>query len=131
MFSVRLSTLILSLAVALAFPVQARAADAPPETPAASSEQATPEPIAVIGIGPGMGMGPGMGHGPMHGENCRLNKASRMSDGTPCMTGPHKGCQMAGGNAMTDKRLDMLEKRVDMLQMMMEMMMRQSAGGSQ
>ena len=131
MFSVRLSTLILSLAVALAFPVLARAADVPPETPAASSEQATPEPIAVIGIGPGMGMGPGMGHGPMHGENCRMNKASRMSDGTPCMMGSHKGCQMVGASAMTDKRIDMLEKRVDMLQMMMEMMMRQSAGGSQ
>jgi hypothetical protein len=38
---------------------------------------------------------------------------------------------MAGGNAMTDKRIDMLEKRVDMLQMMMEMMMRRSAGSSQ
>lgn len=125
MFSVRPSTLILSLAVALAFPVLARAADAPPETPAAGSEQATPEPIAVIG------MGPGMGHGPMHGENCRMNKASRMSDGTPCMMGPNKGCQMAGASAMTDKRLDMLEKRMDMMQMMMEMMMQQSAGASQ
>jgi hypothetical protein len=83
--------------------------------------------MAGFGMGPGMGMG----HGPMHGENCHLHQASRMSDGTPCMMGPSKGCQMAGGNAMMDKRIDMLEKRVDMLQMMMEMMMRQSAGSSQ
>jgi hypothetical protein len=127
MFSVRPSVLVLSLAVALVLPLLARAADDAPEAPGATAttEQAAPEPIAVIGIGPGMGMGP------MHAEHCRMNKASRMSDGTPCMMSPNTGCQMAGASAMTDKRLDMLEKRMDMMQMMMEMMMRQSAGGSQ
>jgi len=125
MNTIRHTTLMLALAAAMALPAIVRAAEDAPGTPAASMEEAIPAPMA------GLGMGPGMGHGPMHGENCHLNKASRMSDGTPCMMGSHKGCQMAGGNAMTDKRIDMLEKRVDMLQMMMEMMMRQSAGSSQ
>jgi hypothetical protein len=120
---IRHTTLMFALAAVMAFPAAARAAEDAPEATAAGTEQISPAPMA--------GLGMGMGHGPMHGENCRMNKASRMSDGTPCMMGSNKGCQMAGGNAMTDKRIDMLEKRVDMMQMMMEMMLRQSAGGNQ
>jgi hypothetical protein len=120
---IRHTTLMFALATVMALPAVVRAAEDAPEATAASTEQVSPAPMA--------GLGMGMGHGPMHGEHCRMNKASRLSDGTPCMMGPNKGCQLAGGNAMTDKRIDMLEKRVDMLQMMMEMMMRQTAGGSQ
>lgn len=127
MNTIRHIPLMLALATVMALPAIVRAAEDIPETPVAGTEQASPAPMAGFGMGPGMGMGPG----PMHGENCHLNKASRLSDGTPCMMGPNRGCQMAGGNAMTDKRIDMLEKRVDMLQMMMEMMMRRSAGSSQ
>jgi len=125
MNTIRYTVLMLALAPVMALPAIVRAAEDIPETPVA--EQASPAPMAGFGMGPGVGMGPG----PMHGENCHLNKASRLSDGTPCMMGPNKGCQMAGGNAMADKRIDMLEKRVDMLQMMMEMMVRQSVGGNQ
>ncbi|MBI1284322.1 MAG: hypothetical protein GC183_08300 [Thiobacillus sp.] len=127
MNTIRHTALMLALATVMALPAVARAAEDIPETPVAGTEQATPAPMAGFGMGPGTGMGPG----PMHGEHCRTNQAGRSSDATPCMMGPNKGCQMAGGNAMTDRRIDALEKRVDMLQMVMEMMMRQSAGGSQ
>ncbi len=128
MNTIRHTTLMLALAAVMALPAVARAAEEAPVAPADSAEQATPAPMAGMGMGPGMGMG----YGPMHGENCRLNKARKLSDGTPCMRGPGQGCRMADSNAMTDQRLDMLEKRLDMMQMMLEMMMRQqSAGGRQ
>ena len=127
MNTIRYTTVMLALVTVMALPAIAGAAEDAPETPVAGTEQLTPVPMAGFGIGPGMGMG----HGPIHGENCRLHKASRLSDGTPCMMGPNKGCQLAGNNAMTDKRIEMLEKRVDMLQMMVEMLVRQAAGNSQ
>lgn len=128
MNTIRHAPLVLVLVAAMTLPALARAAEKAPVTPVDSAEQATPAPMAGIGMGPGMGMG----YGPMHAENCRVKKAGRMSDGTPCMMGPNKGCRMANGNAMTDMRLDALEKRMDMMQLMLEMLLRQqSTGGSQ
>ena len=125
MITIRHTTLILTLATALALPTLVRAEEAAPAAPA--PEAIADIPATVAAPMPGMGPGMGMRRGAMHGEGCNMNKGGRMGDGKPCMMGDRKGCRMGDGAGMTDKRLDMLEKRMDMMQMMLEMMMKQPA----
>jgi hypothetical protein len=143
MNAIRHTTLMLSLAAALALPNVVRAEDAATAAPASAKTVTTaPAPAQTapatmpgmgmgMGMGPGAGMGPGMAmqHGAMHGEHCNTNKGGTLGAGKPCMTG--QDCRMGGADAMTEKRLDMLEKRVDMMQMVLEMMMQQSSSDSQ
>ena len=126
MNAIRHTTLLLTLAAALALPSLAKAEEAAPvasvpETTATAAAQSASAPM------PGMGMGPGMGmrHGARHAEHCDMHKGGMMGDGKPCMVGQGKNCRMGDGPRMTDKRLDMLEKRMDMMQMMMQMMLKQ------
>jgi len=137
MNAIRHTPLMLALVAALALSNVVRAEVAAPAAPAAETTapapaQTAPAPAQTApATMPGMGMGPGMGmqHGAMHGEHCNMHKGGMMGNGKPCMTG--QGCRMAGADAMTEKRLDMLEKRMDMMQMVLEMMMQQSAGADQ
>jgi hypothetical protein len=121
MIAIRHTTLMLSLAAALALPALVRAEEAAPAAPAPEAIAGTPEQIVIMPI-PGMGMR----HRAMHGESCDMHKGGRMGDGKPCMMGGD--CRMGDGGGMADVRLDALEKRMDMMQMMMEMMMKQQAG---
>lgn len=123
MISIRRTSLLITLAAALALPSVARAQGTSPETSVAP-EQAAPAPTTPM---PGMGMR----HGAMHGEHCNMHKGGMRGDGKHCMTGQHKGCRMGDGAGMADKRLDMLEKRMDMMQMMLEMLTKQQAAASQ
>jgi hypothetical protein len=130
MLTIRTTTLLFTLASALALPVLARAAeDAAPTPGASSAEQTVPAPMPEPIAAPIAGMG--MGYGPLHPDHCRMHKGAMLGDGAPCKMGAHPGCRMGESEAMTEMRLEMLEKRMDMMQMMMEMMVRQSVGGNQ
>ncbi len=129
MNAIRHTTLMLALAATLALPAVARAADdvsAPAAAP--TPEQILAEPMPAMS--PGMGMGPGMGmRGGAMGENCRMKKGGMTGGGKPCMT--KQRCRSGGEDAITEKRLEMLEKRMDMMQMMLEMMLKQPANNNQ
>ena len=135
MNAIRHTTLLLTLAAALAFPTLTKAEEAAPV--ASSPETAAPAPMPGmgmgLGMGPGMGIGPGLGmrHGAMHDEHCNMHQGGMMGDGSPCMMGQHQNCRMGDGAGMAGKRVDMLEKRMDMMQMMLEMLVKQSRGASQ
>jgi hypothetical protein len=138
------TSLILSLALVSALPINASADEVPapaaaqPEVQSmqdmmremrrdpskcktmqgAAADADAPAPMPGMGMGM-MGMGPGM-----HGKNCKPGSGMYGQD-KPCMQGQHPNCHLRGG--ADDKRLDALEKRMDMMQMMIEMMMRSGA----